>query len=227
MSVAVVAGASQGLGSALCRAFAAQGLQVVALARNPEPDETWGPDVLPMRCDITQPEQVTDTLAKVERARGPIEVLVHNAAAFSHGPFLQVELADFEQAWATSARGAFVLAQAVLPAMLQRGRGTLLFGGATASRRGSSKFASLAASKFALRGLAQSLAREFGPQGVHVAHVVLDGVIWCDWTQERFAVVEDRSLDADAIAEAYVQLHAQRRRAWTHELDLRPAGESF
>ena len=124
--------------------------------------------------------------------------------------------------------GAFYAAQSVLPAMLEQGRGTVILTGATASMRGSAKFSALATGKFALRALAQSMAREFGPQGIHVAHAIIDGQI--DTPRVR-SMSPDRDastmLSPDAIAEAYWQLHRQDASAWTHELDLRPAVETF
>lgn len=224
MSVALVLGVSEGLGSALVRAFRADGLDVAGLSRRtPDP-------CLPMRgfrCDCTDPAAVDATVAEIEANMGPVDVLVHNAAAFSHGAFFDAPLEAFCTAWESAAKAAFVCAQRVLPGMVERGRGTVLFAGATASTRGSSKFAALASSKFALRGLAQSLAREFGPRGIHVGHVLVDGVIWCAWTRARFNVAESESLDPVAVAETFVWLHRQPRRAWTHELDLRPQGERF
>jgi len=225
--VAVVCGVSEGLGEAICRAFARRGFKVVPISRTEKPVAALGSGVVTYACDITCPAEVERTVAKIHDEVGPIDVLVHNAGAFSYAPFLEANLEDFDRAWAVSARSAFVLAQRILPGMLARGRGTLLFSGATASLRGSPKFAALASSKFALRGLAQSLAREFGPLGIHVAHVVIDGVIWCDWTRERFQVDRDRCVDPDALAETFVSLHQQPSSVWTFELDVRPAGERF
>ncbi len=225
MSVALICGVSEGLGSALCNVFAAKGMVVAGISRTASPLQ--GDQQHAYRCDLNDPDQAADIIDKIEAEHGPIEVMVHNIAAFSYGPFLEVALEDFEQAWSASTRSAFIAAQQVLPRMLARGHGSLLYSGATASLRGSEKFSALAASKFSLRGFAQSLAREFGPQGIHVAHVILDGVIWCDWTRERFSVKKELCLDPREIAEVYVQLHEQPRSAWTQEIDLRPASEKF
>lgn len=225
--VAMVCGVGPGLGTALCDAFVAKGLVVAALSRGSLPECQARADVTAYPCDITDPAQVDRTVATIEAELGGIDVVVHNAAAFSSAPFVETTLADFDRALAVTARGGFLVAQRVLPHMLDRGRGTLLFSGATASTRGSANFAALATSKFALRGLAQSLAREFGSRGIHVAHIVIDGVIWCDWTRRRFDIEQARSLDAAALANLYVDLYSQSETVWTHELDVRPASERF
>lgn len=136
--------------------------------------------------------------------------------------FSKTPLSELEAAWRANCFGAAVVVQRVLPAMLQRSQGTLLFAGATASERGGARSAALASSKFALRGLAQSLAREFGPAGIHVAHVLIDGLIWSPATQIRFSPEESDCMPAQDVASAFLQLSEQPRSTWTHELDLRP-----
>jgi NAD(P)-dependent dehydrogenase (short-subunit alcohol dehydrogenase family) len=153
-------------------------------------------------------------------------VLVYNAAALVVKPFAETTPAEFEHAWRVASLGAFVTSQIVLPHMVARGAGTLIFSGATASLRGGAKFAAFASAKFALRGLAQALSREFGPQGVHVAHVVLDGLIDAVQTDLRFGPGAKR-MDPDAIARDYLYLASQHPSAWTHELDLRPSAERY
>ncbi len=227
MKVAAVFGASEGLGTSLCETFATRGFRVAAVCRTPDTALGNTPNIRPYACDITDPARLDATITAIEADLGPVDTAIHNAAAFSQGPFLETRLEDFGRAWAVAGRGAFIVAQRVVPGMVERGAGTLLFSGATASRRGSAKFAALAASKFALRGLAQSLAREFGPKGVHVAHVVIDGVLWCSWTRQRFELQRDKCLDPAIVAAAYADLQAQDPSAWSHEIDLRPAGETF
>lgn len=227
MTAAVVFGASGGLGQSLCRTFAGRGFSVAAVSRSPDPQPSDHPSIRAFACDVTDAGRVDEAISKIERDLGPIDTVVHGVGAFSRAPFLEATPEDFDRAWAVSAKGAFLLSQRVLPGMLERGRGTLLLCGATASLRGGPEFAALASSKFALRGLAQSLAREFGPRGVHVAHVVIDGIIWCPWTRERFNVRRKNCLDPDALAAAFADLQAQPSSVWTHELDLRPAGERF
>ena len=148
------------------------------------------------------------------------------------GPFLKVTEERFEQHWREHALGGFQTAQAAIPVLLEGGGGTLIFTGASGSLRGKANFAPFAAAKAALRALAQSLAREFGPQGIHVGHVVIDGGIAGERLMSAFPELADRRgpdgmLDIDAIADAYWMLHHQHRSAWTLELDLRPWAETF
>jgi NAD(P)-dependent dehydrogenase (short-subunit alcohol dehydrogenase family) len=156
-------------------------------------------------------------------------VLVYNAGAFQMGSVLQLSPADLERTWRVNCLGGLITAQAVLPKMVERGRGTILFTGATAALRGSAQFASLAVGKFGLRALAQSMARELGPRGIHVAHVIIDGGV--DTPRVRAMVagrqVAPALLSPAAIAETYWHLHTQDPSAWTHEIDLRPSVEKF
>ncbi|APV48547.1 hypothetical protein BWI17_01900 [Betaproteobacteria bacterium GR16-43] len=212
--VTAVVGYGPGLGAALARRFAREGHVVGAFARKPVAEAP----LIALPCDVTDGASIARAFDALEKKSGPVANLLYNASALVRGPFLQTAPGDFERAWRTAAFGAFTCAQRVLPGMLAAGRGTILFTGATASLRGGANFPAFASAKFALRGLAQSLAREFGPQGVHVAHVVIDGMIG----PKR----EDR-IDPDHIAEAYWNLAAQPRSAWTQEIDLRPHGEKF
>jgi len=222
----LITGMAEGLGASVAKAFAADGYDAIGLSRRAQP-----PSGLPdggvyahLRCDLTDPAQVAAAIAPhAER----ISVLVHNAHALLIKPFGETALDDFERAWRVACFGAMVAARAVLPAMLARGRGTVIFTGATASRRGAAKFAAFASAKFALRGLAQSLAREYGPQGIHVAHVLLDGLIDEPQSVQRFGTSESGRMAPDAIAAGYVDLARQHPSAWTHELDLRPFSERF
>jgi NAD(P)-dependent dehydrogenase (short-subunit alcohol dehydrogenase family) len=147
-------------------------------------------------------------------------VCIYNAGAYTLGGILELTPEQLESSWRIGCLGGLLMAQQVLPAMLERGRGTLLFTGATASLRGSARFAGLAVGKFGLRALAQSMAREFGPRGIHVAHVIIDGMIGTGSGSPA-------RLSPDAIAETYWQLHRQDPTAWTQEMDLRPAPEKF
>jgi len=181
--------------------------------------------------DGAKAEDVARFVAAARRL-APLAVAVHNAGGNRPAPFLKVRAEDFEQHWREHALGAFHLAQAALPAFVERGGGSLFFTGASGSLRGSANFAPFAAAKGALRNLAQSIAREYGPQNVHVGHVVVDGGILGErlLTFRPNLVAErgpDGMLDIDAIAEAYWFLHHQRRSAWTLELDLRPWAERF
>jgi len=239
-------GAFQGLGAAIARRFGGEGHPVVIAGRNEQKLqatrsllESEGIKVQAVCGNVTE---YGDLQRFVEAAldMAPLEVAVHNAGSNQPGPFLQVQAVDFEAHWREHTLGAFHLAQAALPALLApraegwpSGHGrSLMFTGASASLRGKARFASFSAAKGALRNLAQSLAREFGPQGVHVAHVVIDGVIAGERSLGRYPDLEARRLDdgllnIEDIAESYWTLHHQHRSAWTHELDLRPWSENF
>ncbi len=221
-----VTGAGAGLGAAICRAFQAAG-HPVAAGRRSAPDAAALSVDLGVSVDVSDAASVTAAVAQVEQTLGPIGVVVHNARRpFAMGGFLETSPETFEATWRTSCLGLVHLAQATLPGLVERG-GTLLVTGATAGVRGGGRFSAFAASKFALRGLTQSLAREFGPQGVHVAHVIIDGIIWSERARDGFGLEEDAAMQPDAIAANYVHLHQQHRSAWTHELDLRPDRETF
>ena len=223
---AVIVGVGPGLGAALARRFAKAGYVAVLAARRPErlqpilrAIEADGGRAQAHDCDATDKNQVKSLFAGAEQEHGPVEVAIYNAGAFRRAPIAELTADDYEKVWRTNAFGGFLVGREAARVMGPRRRGTILFTGATASLRGGAGFAAFAASKFALRALAQSMARELGPQGIHVAHVVIDGQIGRD--------AEARQLDPDAIAEAYHALHVQPRSAWTHELDLRPWAETF
>jgi NAD(P)-dependent dehydrogenase (short-subunit alcohol dehydrogenase family) len=178
--------------------------------------------------DATSPASVAAGFAKARDALGNTEVFVYNAGAFKMGSLLEIEAEDFDECWRANCAGAFYAARQVVPPMVQAGRGTILFTGATASLRGGARFACLAVGKFGLRALAQSMARELGPKNIHVAHVVIDGQIDTPRARQFFPNRESETfLAPDAIAEAYWRLHEQPKTAWTHELDLRPNVEKF
>jgi len=182
--------------------------------------------------DARSEEQVVSLFEQVEAQLGPVEVAVHNVGANLHLPVVETPLEGYRDLWELCCMSAFLTGREAARRMLPRGRGTLLFTGATASLRGGAGFAAFAGAKHALRALAQSLARELGPQGIHVAHVVVDGVIHTPWLRERFPQLletrpEEALLSPDAIAESYWFLHCQERSAWTQELDLRPHVERW
>jgi NAD(P)-dependent dehydrogenase (short-subunit alcohol dehydrogenase family) len=176
---------------------------------------------------MTNAEQVNAAVAQAEARFGPASVYVHNAAAFHMQPFLETDPGVFESLWRTMCLGAVHGAQRVLPAMLEARQGALLFIGATASVKAGANFPAFGAAKFALRGLAQSLARELGPRGIHVAHLVIDGVIWSQRARDELRMSEAQCLDPRAVARTCVYLLQQERSAWTHELDIRPDVETF
>jgi NAD(P)-dependent dehydrogenase (short-subunit alcohol dehydrogenase family) len=233
--VAAILGVGPGLGAAVARRFAREGFAVALMARSEESlagvreeIEGNGGTALPVAADATDPALVEEAFGRVRRELGDPEVFVYNAGAFQMGGILEIPPERFDECFRANCAGAFYAAQQVLPAMLEAGRGTILLTGATASLRGSARFSALAVGKFGLRALAQSLAREFGPQGIHVAHVVIDGQINTPRVGEMSPDREEHTmLSPEAIAETYWRLHSQDPTAWTLELDLRPSVESF
>ena len=233
--MAAILGVGPGLGAAVARRFAREGFAVALMARKEESVagvreeiEGQGGAALPVTADATDPASVEVAFGRVRSELGDPEVFVYNAGAFQMGGILEIEPQQFDECFKANCAGAFYASQQVLPAMVEAGRGTILITGATASLRGSARFSALAVGKFGLRALAQSMAREFGPQGIHVAHVIIDGQINTPRMRERSPDREEHTmLSPDAIADTYWQLHAQDRTAWTLELDLRPSVESF
>lgn len=231
--VAVVVGVGPGLGWAVARKLAASGRRVAVAARSEAHLEALTkrePEVgaLAIACDVGEPASVAALFERVDRELGAPRLVVHNASGFARASILDLDAAAFEAAWRVGCFGGFLVGQAAARHMIVGGGGTILFTGASASLRGSSGFAAFAASKFGLRALAQSMARELGPRGIHVAHVIIDGIIAAGGSLGQVSGGDpDAGLAADAIAETYLQLHLQPRSAWTHELDLRPYVERF
>lgn len=232
---ALIVGTGPGLGLSLARRFGREGYAVAMVARR-QPVlaelaaqlESLGPRLKTYAADATDPAAVGEVCAATLRDLGEPSVLIYNAGSYLPGGIADITPEQFEAAWKTGCMGAFLFARALLPAMADAGRGTVLLTGATAALRGGKGFATLAVPKFGLRALAQSMAREYGPQGVHVAHVVIDGQIDTPRLRERDPDRPAHTLLApDAIAETYWQLHCQDATAWTQELDLRPAVEQF
>ncbi len=233
--VAAILGIGPGLGAAVARRFAREGFAVGLMARSEESlatareeVESSGGTALGVTADATDPTSVASAFDRVREELGAPEIFVYNAGAFQMGGILELSPEQFDDCFRANCSGAFYGSQQVLPAMLERGSGTILLTGATAALRGSARFAALATGKFGLRALAQSMAREFGPQGIHVAHVIIDGQINTPRLREAQPDREESTtLSPESIAETYWQLHAQDPTAWTLELDLRPALESF
>ena len=232
---AAILGVGPGLGAAIARRFAGEGYAVALMARREESVsevkreiEENGGTSLSVPTDATDPASVEAAFQRIRTELGDPGVLVYNAGAFQMGGILEVSPEKFDECFKANCAGAFYAARQVLPAMAEAGDGTILLTGATAALRGSARFSALAVGKFGLRALAQSMAREFGPQGIHVAHVVIDGQIDTPKLRERSPGREDHTmLSPDAIAETYWHLHKQDQTAWTLEMDLRPAVESF
>lgn len=227
----LVMGHGPGLGTELSHTFSQAGYRVAGVSRGIQTADARD-RALPSRwthrqCDVTDRASVEACINGLIEEQGAPNVVVYNPMQLQVRPFLEVSAEEFESVWRVTCFGAMLVAHAVLPAMLGAGGGTLIFTGATASIRGSAKFASLATAKFGLRGLAQSLAREFGPQGIHVVHTILDGLIWSPQTLARFSPEEGRCMAPSAIARSYLDLARQPTSCWTHELDLRPFNGTF
>jgi NAD(P)-dependent dehydrogenase (short-subunit alcohol dehydrogenase family) len=235
VKVAAVLGVGPGIGATVARRFAREGFAVGLMARGEEglaaareEVEALGETALAVTADATDAASVASSFDRVREELGEPEVFVYNAGAFQMGGILELSPEQFDDCFRANCSGAFYGAQQVLPAMVERERGTIILTGATAALRGSARFAALATGKFGLRALAQSMAREFGPQGIHVAHVIIDGQINTPRLREAQPDREESTtLSPESIAETYWQLHAQGPSAWTLELDLRPAPESF
>ena len=227
----LVAGIAPGLGASIASAFAGVGYDVLGLARSDRAAREIDSEVASaggqyahLCCDLTRPADVAAALGPYA---GRISVVIHNAHVLSIKPFDQSDEQEFETLWRVICHGAMIVSKQVLPGMIAAGHGAIILTGATASMRGYPKFAAFASAKFALRGLAQSLAREFGPAGVHVAHVIIDGLIDEPQTDHRFGTTQSVRIDPDAAARMYLNLVAQDRSCWTHELDLRPFAERY
>ena len=232
-SVAVIVGVGPALGWALAKRFSHAGMQVIIASRTSQKlkallDEDGLPNIHRQLCDVSVEGDVSTLFQKVEAKWGKPRLVIFNAGAYEPGTVLDISPKDFERCWRVGCFGGFLVAQAAARLMLPSGSGTIVFTGATASLRGSAGFANLAVPKFGLRALAQSMARELGPKGIHVAHVIIDGQIESERSRDVLSKRgPDSLLSPDAIAEAYYDLHRQTRSAWTHELDLRPYMEKF
>jgi len=219
-SIALIGGAGEGLGAALGKRFSQGSFDVVLSSRSQGE-----------RADLRDEAQVIALFDRVEQ-RAPVEVAIFNAGANYRASILDTPAEMFEKVWRLGCYAGFLFAREAARRMAPRGKGTILFTGATASLRGAAQFAAFAAAKGGLRQVAQSMARELGPKNIHVAHVVIDGMIDNRRTRERMAerakdLPADGMLATDAIAELFWQLHVQPRSAWTFEADLRPWAEKF
>jgi NAD(P)-dependent dehydrogenase (short-subunit alcohol dehydrogenase family) len=237
--VALVVGAGDATGSAIAARFAREGFIACLTRRSAdklqpavEAIRAQGGQAFGFGSDARKEEEVIALVERIEREHGPIDVLVFNIGANVPCGILEETARKYFKIWEMACFSGFLNAREVARRMVPRGRGTLIFTGATASLRGAAHFAGFAGAKHALRALAQSMARELGPRGIHVAHVVVDGAIDTDFIRsnfpERYALKRDDGiLDPAHIADNYWHLHAQPRDAWTFELDLRPYMERW
>jgi len=237
-AIVVGVGPEAGLGGALCKRLAREGLHVLVAGRTPDKVETLaaairkaGGRATGVATDTTREQDVLDLFDRAEK-EGPLEIVVYNAGNAAMGELHDMEASYFEQVWRVGCFGGFLVGREAVRRMLPRGRGTVIFTGATASMRGKPTTTAFASAKAGLRSLAQSMARAYGPRGLHVAHVVVDGGIAGDKIiqgipQFAQAMGEDGLVSLDGLADAYWYLHTQQRAAWTHELDIRTFKESF
>ena len=226
---ALIVGAGEGVSASLARQFHARGIAVGLASRSTDKLASLAAATKAHvhACDASRPADVTALFAHMDKALGgPPEVVVYNASGRVRGPFVDLDAGAVEKAIAISAYGGFLVAQAAAKRMLPAGHGAILFTGASASVKGYAQSAPFAMGKFALRGLAQSLARELSPKGIHVAHFVIDGAIRSAARPES-PDAPDAMLDPDAIAASYLAVLDQYRSAWTWEMELRPWVERF
>ncbi len=227
---AVIVGAGSGLSASLARACAAAGMKVVLAARRTDKlgDLVKATGATPQACDATKPAEVSALFDAVGKQHGAPALVVFNAGYRTRGPLLELDPIEVEKTLISSAFGGFLVAQAAVRLMLPKGKGSLFFTGASASVKGYAHSAPFAMGKFALRGLAQSLARELQPKGIHVAHFVIDGGIASSRGDLSAAEkASDKWLDPDAIAATYLAVHRQPRSAWSTEMEVRPWVENF
>jgi NAD(P)-dependent dehydrogenase (short-subunit alcohol dehydrogenase family) len=237
----LVIGAGDGVGGAIAKAFAAEGLEVIVTRRPRHADklgalvaeiETAGGRAHAFGVDAREEVEMTALIDRIEAEIGPLEVVVFNIGANVRFGITETTSRVYQKVWEMAAFAGFITGREAARVMTPRGRGTILFTGATASVRGGSGYSGFAGAKHALRALAQSMARELGPKGIHVAHVIVDGMIDGNFARENFSDVEERLereeiLHPDEIARNYIWLWKQGRSAWTHEMDLRPWTESW
>lgn len=237
----LVVGAGDDTGAAIGRAFAETGM-TACLVRRPRHEDALealaqslrddGLQAVALAADARKEEVVVELVDRIEREIAPIEVAVFNIGANVYFPVTETTAQVFSKVWEMACFAGFLMGREVAKRMLERGRGTIIFTGATASVRGAAGFSAFASAKHGLRAVAQSMARELGPKNIHVAHTIIDGAIDSNFIRENFADVDQRR-DEDAIlapadiAQNYVMLHQQPRTAWTHELDLRPWKENW
>lgn len=236
---AIVIGAGDATGGAVAKRFAKGGYVACVTRRNAEKLEPLlaeikaeGGEARGFGSDARDEAQVIELFSTVEREVGPVDVLVFNIGANVNFPIAEMTERVYRKVWEMAAFAGFLTGREAARVMSPRGRGTIIFTGATASLRGGPGFAAFAGAKFALRALAQSMARELGPKGIHVAHPIIDGAIDTAFIRDNFPsryALKDKDgiLNPAHIAEAYWQIHCQPRDAWTHELDLRPWMETF
>ena len=230
--VAIVAGVGPGLGAALVRKLVQEGCEVGMFARSPgfigKLADELGPNALAVPADVSDAKEVAAGFRKVRQQIGPVDILIAHASGSVGEGLTKTTPDQFEQSWRIAVLGAFLCAREAVPDMLKRRVGAIIFTGATSSVRGRGGAVAFSSAKFAVRGLAQSLAVELWPRGIHVAHVIIDGVIDTPKVREAYKLSDKEPLlKPEAIADSYWNLIQQERSAWSLEIDLRPNKEAF
>ena len=227
----VITGVGAGNGASFSRRFTREGYQVVMLARNLAYLETLAKEIpgsVAMECDVRDPGAIQQVFARIHEDIGTVDTLIYNAGAGEWASIMDTSLEGMESSWATNTLGLVACAQQVIPSMTENGEGNIMVIGATASLRGGAQSTAFASAKAAQRSVAQSMARDLGPKGIHVGYLIIDGIIDIERTRERFPDrADDFFMQPDAIADSVYALTQQDRSAWAFEIDLRPYGEKW
>jgi NAD(P)-dependent dehydrogenase (short-subunit alcohol dehydrogenase family) len=222
--IALIGGMGEGLGSGVANFFAAQGYKVIGLNRSS--NSQVGTEIIQMKVDLSEQQQVAQAIEEITENHGVPDVFIHTAAELLIAPLEKTSAAQFEQCWRSGTMSAFLLSKELFPKMAEKG-GTAIFTGATASIRGGKQFCAFSAAKFALRGLVQSLARQYQSSGLHVVHVIVDGIIDTAKSRTLHSLPAEEMLKSGDIAECFWRITQQPKSTWTQELDLRPYSEIF
>ncbi len=227
----VITGVGAGNGASFSRRFTREGYRVVMLARNLAYLETLAKEIpgsVAMECDVRDPGAIQQVFARIHEDIGTVDTLIYNAGAGEWASIMDTSLEGMESSWATNTLGLVACAQEVIPSMTEKGEGNIMVIGATASLRGGAQSTAFASAKAAQRSVAQSMARDLGPKGIHVGYLIIDGIIDIERTRERFPDrADDFFMQPDAIADSVYALTQQDRSAWAFEIDLRPYGEKW
>ena len=227
----VITGVGAGNGASFSRRFTREGYRVVMLARNLAYLETLAkemPGSVAMECDVRDPGAIQQVFARIHEDIGTVDTLIYNAGAGEWASIMDTSLEGMQSSWATNTLGLVACAQQVIPSMTENGEGNIMVIGATASLRGGAQSTAFASAKAAQRSVAQSMARDLGPKGIHVGYLIIDGIIDIERTRERFPDrADDFFMQPDAIADSVYALTQQDRSAWAFEIDLRPYGEKW
>lgn len=227
----VITGVGAGNGASFSRRFTREGYRVVMLARNLAYLETLAKEIpgsVAMECDVRDPGAIQQVFARIQEEIGTVDTLIYNAGAGEWASIMDTSLEGMQSSWATNTLGLVACAQQVIPSMTENGEGNIMVIGATASLRGGAQSTAFASAKAAQRSVAQSMARDLGPKGIHVGYLIIDGIIDIERTRERFPDrADDFFMQPDAIADSVYALTQQDRSAWAFEIDLRPYGEKW